>query len=263
MGRTFKILKWLGICALMIGLGSELKAQPSASGRFQPIIPFESAQAALSDLYGQAIVKEFGSILHDSADEACLKAKGIGREQLDRTAADLLTRYGQKALDTILDPVDPEIFEKEFTRLGGEQARAEMEGLASDPSMKVYLEKVRPAERDTMVDFIAESFDRYMVIERYRMKRTLSPLDTGNESLLALKRTRNAESEIDAFIEKNQTDRKLQRLLELSEYYADAHTKATMESKRLLAWAPHKAFAGIETELGDLCITFKGKGAPG
>jgi hypothetical protein len=232
-------------------------AQPAPSDRFEPALPPETAQGAMSDSYGQAIVKEFGSILHDSADESCLKAKRIGREQLDKSAADLLGRYGQKILDARLDVADPEIFEQEFTRLGGKGARVEMRRLASDPVVKAFLEASRPARRDRIVDIITEHLDRYMIVKRYRLDRDLSPASGANESVLAFDRSGKIEADVNAFIEKNKTNRKLQRFLVLLESDDDAFKKAMMGSKRLKQFFPLDAFVGIETELADYCIAVK------
>jgi hypothetical protein len=235
-------------------LGGEPKAQPAASGRLEPVLPPQTARDALTDSYGQGIVKEFGSILRDSADDACLKAKGIDREQLDKAAADLLGRYGQKLLDATLDVADPEIFEKEFTRLGGKGARAEARRLASDPVVKAYLEANRPARHDRIVAIIAEHLDRYMIVKRYRLDRDLSPASGANESVLALDRSGRIEADIDAFIEKNKANRKLQRFLDLSDSSEDALKKAMIGSKRLKEFSPLEAFAGIATELEGYCI---------
>src|SRR3712207_2712507 len=225
-------------CLLAACLSAEPMAQPAAPGRLEPVLPPQTARDALSDSYGQGIVKEFGSILHDSADEACLRAKGIGREQLDKAAADLLGRYGQKHLDAALGVADPEIFENEFTRLGGKKARAEVGRLASDPIVKAYWEVHRPARRDKIVDAIIEQFDSYMMIKRYRLDRELSPLGAGNESLLALNRIEKVEAEADSFLEKNKTNRKLQRFLDLLDSSDEALKKAMMGSKRLKDFSP-------------------------
>jgi hypothetical protein len=233
------------------------------SDRFQPVLPLESARDALSDSYGQAIVRELGSILHDSADEACLKAKAISREQLDRTAADLLIRYGQKVYDQLLETIDPRTFEEEFTRLGGRQARAEMQWLASDPIVGTYLANERPARHDRMVDTIAENFDRYRIVKRYKLKRDLSPASTANEELLSLNRVERVEIVLEALVEKLGSNKNLQRFLKLSELSQDAVKKAILaklktDNKRPIGLGSVEAFAGVETELRDLCIAFNG-----
>jgi hypothetical protein len=233
------------------------------SDRFQPVLPLESAQDAMSDLYGQAIVRELGSILHDSADKACLTAKAISREQLDRTAADLLIRYGQKVYDRLLETIDPRTFEEEFTRLGGRQARAEMRQLASDPFVGTYLANDRPARHDRMVDTIAEHFDRYMLLKRHKLKRDLSPASTANEELLSLHRGERVEIVLNALVEKAGSNKNLQRFLGLAEMNHEAVKKAMlaklkMDNKRSIELGPVGAFAGVETELRDLCIAFNG-----
>lgn len=233
------------------------------SDHFQPVLPLESARDALSDSYGRAIVRELGSILHDSADEACLKTKAISREQLDRTAADLLIRYGQKVYDRILETIDPRTFEEEFTRLGGKQARDEIRLLASDPLVGTYLANGRPARHDRMVDTIAEHFDRYRLVKRYKLKRDLSPASTANEELLSLNRIERVEIVLEALVKKLGSNKNLQRFLELTEISQDAVKKAMLaklktDNKRLIELEPSGAFAGVETELRDLCIALKG-----
>ena len=124
--------------------------------------------------------------------------------------------------------------------------------------MKAYLEANRPARHDKIVDIIAEHLDRYMIVKRYRLDRDLSPASGANESVLALDRSGRIEADIDAFIEKNKANRKLQRFLDLSDSSEDALKNAMMGSKRLKEFFPLNAFAGIETELKDLCIALKG-----
>lgn len=270
MGRTFRILAALGLRALLLalalkmGLGSELKAQPAAPDGYRPDRLLATVEEALSDPYGQAVVKEFGAILHDSADEACLKAKGLGREQLDTRAADLLRRYGQKVVDASLGMMDPNVFEDELTRLGGKNARAEMRRLASDPAVKAYLAKMRLLHRDKVVDLMTEYFDRYRIVRRYDLRRDLNPLNIGNQSLIALHREETVKAEIEALAEKNKSNRRFQRFVTLAEHGDEARFQAMMAygKKHALNPAinpPFEAFAGIETEIADLCITFPTK----
>jgi len=132
-----------------------------------------------------------------------------------------------------------------------------MRRLASDPIVKAYLETDRPARRDKIVDAIAEHFDRYMLIKRYGLDRELSPASGANESVLALDRSGKIEADVNAFIEKNKTNKQLQRFLDLSKSSEAALMRAVEGSKRLKQARPFDAFAGIEAELEGYCIEWK------
>src|SRR5262245_39696419 len=68
--------------------------------------PIELARDAFSSGYGVILATEFGAILRESADPACLAAKSIDPAQLSDRGKDILVRYGAQMIQVIVETVD-------------------------------------------------------------------------------------------------------------------------------------------------------------
>lgn len=217
------------------------------------LFPQETAQDALAEAYGRALVKEFASILHESADPTCLTEKGIGRAQLEQTATSLLTRYGQKVVDNLFESIDPMLARHEFIRRSGEGAPSEMRQLSTDSLVQTYWEAGRRAERVHVADYIVYQFDVYLGVYQLRLKRQISPALTGNAALLALNKAAKDTASPEALLRSNEPHQKLRRFIKLREDWDQALRVAIM-----LAHTPtFRQFGGIEEELQASCVNVK------
>jgi len=215
------------------------------------VFPPHTAREALADGYGRAIVKEFGTILLASADKACLDARGIDAARLETLGADLLARYGQKLVDMPSSIVDNETVAAEFARVAGPNAMAELRRLTTAPSVQTYRERGRPARLDRMVDRIAENLERFLLLQRRSLARSLSPLILASPQL---SRIEAADAAADRFVRQNKADRKLQRFVVLADQWDAAMLDAMRNNPAVLRAIAPNAFKGIEDELEAACV---------
>lgn len=223
----------------------------AAAPEFFTVLAPVTAKEAFADHYGQAVLREFGAILSESADRACLLGKGLEAGTLVIFGEDLLVRRGQAWIEMVLDFIDAAKADEEFRRLGGAGALEELRELAADPVVREYLEIGRPARLDGLVDRVIEEFDRFVLLNRIALTRQLSPYATGS-ALMAESRAEPSEDAAEAFAEANQTPA-LRRLRDLLEAMAEAISAAT-DLQRLLQHGPTRSFPGLEAELRAYCI---------
>jgi|tagenome__1003787_1003787.scaffolds.fasta_scaffold20927677_4 hypothetical protein len=245
------------LLGLVLGIGSGLLGaeRARASGiSLWGVFPRHTAQEALADSYGRAIVKEFGAILLASADKGCLEAKGVDGGKLEALGTDMLARYGQKVADVPSSLVDDRAVSAELARRAGPNVMAELRKLATVRSVQTFRERGRPARLDRLVDLIAENLDRYLLLKRLSLARDLSPERTASPQLLALNRSEAAEAALERFVEHNKKDRQLQRFLTLAEQWDTAVLDTMRKGASARVPAPYEAFEGIEDEFEAACV---------
>jgi hypothetical protein len=148
-------------------------------------------------------------------------------------------------IQTIVRPA----YEAKFTELAGAHARAERQRLARDATVRKYLELERPQQLATIAEIVVENFQRYAQIQRMRLAGGISPLETGNQALLA---ARPDPTEFQNFVKDNRTP-ELERYFELSDLAEEAFGEAVDDEKirRLTASVLMK---GADTDLLEICI---------
>lgn len=231
---------------LLLPVGARA-AQPD----FLAALPPVAVAQAFADSYGRAVLREFGVILQESADPACLRAKGLEPAALAAFGEELLVRRGQAWIDMMFDFIDAAKAETEFRRLGGDNAMEDLRQAAADPIVRELREIGRPAQLDNLVDRVIEEFDRFVLLNQIGLARPLSPYATGSD-LMAESRAEPSEDAVEAFAEANQTPALL-RFRELVETMGKAMAAAT-DQDRLLRHGPGRSFPGADAELKAHCI---------
>lgn len=87
-----------------------------------------------------------------------------------------------------------------------------------------YVAIERPWRLARVADFILEQFDRYVLINRLKL-RPVSPAASGNEALLKRSPEETVEAALEDYRDKTRSA-SLQRFLDLSDAWVDAMTAA-------------------------------------
>lgn len=215
------------------------------------VLPPLTIKDAFADPYGRVMVKEFGAILVESADPACLAARNLPAASLPAFGEDFLVRHGQGWADMMLAMVDAEKADAGFLRLAGADALEELRRLLGDPIVARYIALTRPAQLDTLVNKVTEEFDRYALLTRLGLVRQLSPVVTGS-ALGDADRTEASEDAAARFAEANDTA-ELRRFTALIDSFGEAMAETT-DREQSLRHGPIRSFPGAEAELRAHCI---------
>src|SRR5262245_44484002 len=114
------------LAALTMALPQVSLAQTPLPPHYFDKNPEETARAAFSAPYGALLVAEFGSILGDSADQACLAAKGLRKDVIAGRAHDILVHMAAQMSRTVAGVVNREVFKAKFDALQGVGASDEL-----------------------------------------------------------------------------------------------------------------------------------------
>lgn len=200
---------------------------------------------AFASPYGKALTSELGKSLRTSADPACLADKGINADQLEPRGRDIVITWGTRMLEGAGALIDQQTAANPFA------GATERESLKSNADVKRYLATEEPLRQAKVLDLIFEYFDRYNLISRVRLG-AVSPLGTGNETLLRLNPTEATEDALEKFVEKNRS-KALKRFLELSDQAAVVQ-RAAIKTIKAPPPLPYEFFKGVENDLAELCI---------
>ena len=212
--------------------------------------PPQLAREIFDAKYGQLLVAEFGRILRDSADAECLRSRALDPASLEARGHELLVRAATRFLEIAYDLIDPVKFEAAVAKRAGKNAKAELAALRKDPDVHRYLELSKPSALAKLANQVAENIDRHALLRRIPLKRGLSPLGTGNMTLLQA--GEDLENATDRFLE-SRTSPSFKRFLEIGEAIAEAMQEATNQ-EAFLRMGPVQLTPGVEAGLADLCI---------
>ncbi|MBV8839161.1 MAG: hypothetical protein JO000_21715 [Alphaproteobacteria bacterium] len=212
--------------------------------------PEPFTREAFATPYGRALLAELGKALQTSADPACLQSKNLSEAQLSARGGTLIVTWGARALAQVSALYDSKGHEEKFVAAAGPDALAELARLRETEEAKGYVAIERPWRLARVADFILEQFDRYVLINRLKL-RPVSPVASGNEALLKQSPEETVEGALEAYRDKTQSA-SLQCFLDLSDAWIDAMTGAITPAAARVA--PHDFFRGVEDDLAALCI---------
>jgi hypothetical protein len=200
--------------------------------------------------YGKLLVAEFGAILRDSADAACLKEKAVDAAQFPQRSEALLVKYGTLMFETTLQNIDHKAFEAALAKTLPD-GKAELERLRSDTDVKRFLELSQPVAAAGVINQVTENIDRVALLARIKFKRQLSPISTGNQEFLDADPSERSLDEVDKFMQESKSEA-LKRYLDVAQAVSEATLAAP--SDRILSMGPRQLMPGLEEELIGLCI---------
>lgn len=239
------------VIVMAAGMAAPASAQvPLASPAEKPA---EVTREAFASPYGRAMVAEFNAVLRASADPACLQSKNLKAEQLAQRGEALITRWSVKAMEVLASFINISIYETKLAQSAGVGAATELKRLEANPDVKRYLAIERPRRLAFLLDYVFEQFSRYVLINRIKFGQ-VSPLATGNETLLRANPTEKAEAELEQYLKTN-TSPQVRRYIELNEQAAAA-LKASLNTDQVRNnFSPTALFRGAEKDLAALCVS--------
>jgi hypothetical protein len=214
--------------------------------------PAELTREAFASPYGRAMVAEFNAVLRASADSACLQSKKLTTAQLAQRGEASITKWGVKAMEVLASFINISIYETKLALSAGVGAAAELKRLEASPEVKRYLAIERPRRLAFVLDYVFEQFSRYLLINRIKFGQ-VSPLATGNETLLRANPTEKTEAELEQFL-KATTSPQVKRYLELKEQAAAALAASLNTDQTRNTFSPTALFRGAEQDLAALCV---------
>src|SRR5262245_35810956 len=146
--------------------------------------PIELVRDAFASGYGAILAAEFGVILRESADPACLAAKGIDPAQLSDRGKDILVRYGAQMIQVIVGTVDMARYEAILATKFGPNARGDIARLRNDPEVQKALSLGQPGKLAQIAGRVADFFSSFVLLSRIKLSRPFSPLHSGDEKVL-------------------------------------------------------------------------------
>lgn len=219
---------------------------------FRDRTPAQLAAGAFEEKYGRLVVAEAARILRESADAGCLQSKRIDPAGFEKYARDLFVRNAADMFEIFGRLVDEKKFSIALAARAGEDAKAELLKLREDPEIKKLLALYDRARFVTVVDGVSENVARHAVLERYKLRKSLSPVDAGNA---ALRRVRDEEASsvpIEDFISSSKSPR-VKRWLALQTALAEAHEES-FDRDELVRYSPRQVVPNAATELANLCV---------
>jgi hypothetical protein len=214
--------------------------------------PAEITREAFASPYGRAMVAEFNSVLKASADPACLQSKNIKPQQLAQRGGALITKWGVHAMEVLASYINLPIYETKLAQSAGVGADAELRRLEANADVKRYLSTERPRRLAYVLDYIFEQFSRYVLINRIKFGQ-VSPIATGNETLLRANPTEKVEADLEQFLKTNKSAQ-VRRYVELNEQSAAALAASLNTDQVRNSLGPTTFFRGAEKDLAELCV---------
>jgi hypothetical protein len=154
-------------------------------------------------------------------------------------------------MELVLTYVDMAKYTQSFTAAAGPDAVAELGRLKTHPEVEPLVVIERPLRLAKVADFVVEQFDRYVLLNRLKV-RSVSPLSTGNDALLQTNPTERIEEEMQDLLARAKSP-ELSRFLDLSDQSAVAMASALKMDQMLLV-GPSTFYRGVEVDLAALCI---------
>jgi hypothetical protein len=240
---------YVAVAAILMAPGTASAQLPLSGPDEKPSV---LTREAFASPYGRAMVAEFNTVLRTSADPACLQSKNLKAEQLARRGDALITKWGVKAMEVLASFINISIYETKLAQSAGVGAAAEIKRLEANPDVKRYLATERPRRLAVVLDYVFEQFSRYVLINRIKFGQ-VSPLATGNETLMRANPTEKVEAELEQVLETN-TSPQLRRYLDLNEQAAAALTASLNTEQTRNNFSPTALFRGMEKDLAELCV---------
>jgi hypothetical protein len=215
--------------------------------------PADLARAAFATPYGSALIAEFGTILRESADPACLKSNGLTAGRLNERSGEFLVSFGTRMVEAYLATLNAEVYEPEFAARAGPDPQAEMARLRMDPDVRKSLELGRPVLLSDHVKQVVRIIDgdAFKSIVGIRLTRRVSPLRTGNTLVLRLDPTEESIKARERF-EASSKSPQLRRYFELAKIRHEAVAHAT--DRQAMLSVPIRLLSWARSELAKICI---------
>ena len=137
--------------------------------------PDQLVETAFSAPFGRLLIAEFAAAIADSADAACLKAKGIETSALEGRARSIVVRHGAQFIRGYLSAVDRAAFKANLAKRMGAGAEAELAKLRDDPDVRTFLELVQPVRQSETALAVAETLGRNLLILKIKLSRRFDP----------------------------------------------------------------------------------------
>ena len=163
------------------------------------------------------------NVFRASVDRACMAGKRLEAAQLDEKARELLVRYGARIIEAYVGLVDLKKLEAALEARAGPGVKDEMARLRSAPEVAEFIKLSAPARFVDTAEQIVELFERYLVVYRFRLAQSISPLVTGDDRLLKIR------EEVEELMEPLLAGKRpaaLARYLELTEIIGEEYVKA-------------------------------------
>ena len=179
---TWKGRMRLLLLSLLVALIA-VQAPRSASAQPQGTVPLtyleaepeQLVEAAFSTPFGKLLIAEFAAAVADSADAACLKAKGLETSALEGRARVITIRHGVQLVGKYLSTVDRTAFTANLASRMGAGAEAELARLRDNPDVRAYLELAMPIRHAATALAVAETLGRNLLILKIKLSRRFDP----------------------------------------------------------------------------------------
>jgi len=248
----------LSVLAILALAGApQCEAQESVS---LPMLVLETrpavlAQAAFLQRYGRLLAAEFTEVVSDSADAACLKAKGIDRTALAERTNGILLRQARQMFELLDGTIDRAAFDARLRELAGPNVEAERARVRDDPDVKAFLALYSSLRLAVAADVTIEKLDIAASILRIKLVRKISPLATGKTELYDANPRDEYNRKLYELVS-NSKSAALGRHIELAEA-AEKALEDTFKRDSFLKLGPVQLMAGLERDLANLCVGLK------
>ncbi len=162
------------------------------------------------------------NVFRASVDRACMAGKRLEAAQLDEKARELLVRYGARIIEAYVGLVDLKKLEAALEARAGPGVKDEMARLRSAPEVAEFIRLSAPARFVDTAEQIVELFERYLVVYRFRLAQSISPLDRRRS---AAENTRGGRGVTEPLLA-GKRPAALARYLELTEIIGEEYVKA-------------------------------------
>ncbi len=213
--------------------------------------PDKIVAEAFSAPYGRLLVAEFTSSFSEGTFGDCVRSKRMEPSAFADSVHALVVRHGAQMIRNQAAAIDRPAFKTNFATLAGADAEAELVRLRDDPNVRTFLEIGAPLRHAATVNIVIEMVDRYLLIQRIKIRR-FNPIATGNEELLKADPSEAILDRLDDFMQKIRSSA-LNRYLELSQMAQQALDQS-IDTKMLLSYRIVDLFPGLDKDLANICF---------
>ncbi len=212
--------------------------------------PAQLVEAAFSAPFGRLLIAEFAAAIADSADAACLKAKGIETSAIEERARATAIRQGGEFIRKYLSAVDRAAFKTSLeSRMG---AGAELVKLRDDPDVRAYLELASPVRHAATALDVVAMIGRNLLILKIKLSRRLDPIGSGNQKLIDADPSNLVFDKLNALLASSKSAA-LARYIKLTGAVQLALNES-LDTKALLGTRIVDFMPGLENDLADVCV---------
>ena len=219
---------------------------------FFEVEPGRLVEAAFSTPYGRLLNAEFAAVLAESADAACLKARGIETSALAERARAIPLRHGAQYIGKYVSAVDKAAYKAKLASRMGAGAEAELIGLRDDKDVRAFVALSELVRNAAIVNAVMETLDRNILVLRIKLSRLFHPLSTGNPKLLNADPSNRTHDKLEAFMKGNKSAA-LARYIELTGAAQDALNQS-IDAKALLNMRIVDLMPGLDNDMADICV---------